>query len=217
MTPTRQSRGRGGAPAPIPTRLRAIRRQAGKTVEEVALDLGASHSQISRMESGAQAITLGWLRIFSEYYRLPISDFLSPQDVSPYHAGVRPVPILPDAVLLSILPERLREIMELWGGPTLLAPTEADGVFAFIVSSDCISLVVPRGATILVDSGQIRPEDGGRYLIRHGGRLLVREFRNEGSPRFITRRADLHHELPWSADGDDVAIIGRAIKHIADL
>lgn len=215
MTEKRGSKSKGpGRPLPV-SRARAVREQAGLTLTEVSEATGISVASLSRIERGEQHTTLEDLDKLARNYGLSVTDLLPPGMVSPFHATVRLVPLIPLTFVENMRPSAYGRLADEWGGTTVQAATTAARAFAVRLEGESLSRVVPAGSLVIVDPDETAPVENGLYLVRIDGHLHAREF-HKNPDRYVTNSYVLREEL--FVTGSVVPeVLGRIVASQRDL
>jgi len=77
--------------ASVGPRLRALRRQQGTTLDQLAGVTGISASTLSRLESGGRRPTLELLLALAKAYRVPLDELVGTPDASDPRVTARPI------------------------------------------------------------------------------------------------------------------------------
>lgn len=196
-------------------RMRQLRKAAGLTQEDVAVQLAVDPATISRIERGL-VVDLSFERLHSlaVVYKTSIAEFLNPNVLGGgVHAAVA-IPRLTAATLLSTKLDGLGSLLAHWRGRTEVVAKALGGLFCVELPNDGRAQAIPARALAVVDPLDVSPVDEGIYLLIHGGALLARRFQvTHRQGQFVT--PSVGDEIPQPIFlADKPEIVGRIVSSI---
>lgn len=198
-------------------RLRPHKTQAG-----LAAALGRDASVVSKILADTRKVKADELRVIVRYLGETVPSELVSQAVEEPHvtrvpSGLSFLPLVPSEVLATARHETIMSLRADWMGETVPLRDVAPAAFGYRMDCGCLNLLMPLGAVVAVDPGDRDLVPGAVYLMRYGGAVCMREYRDDGVRRFVPRSTeDGHAELfPDATPG--IEVLGRARTYSVDL
>lgn len=202
-----------------PSRLEQVLGAYKPGIDRLALRLGWPTSKLSKLKNGKQGPTLHDLVMIAYALDIPVSELLDPSHLAKGHHDVVTVPIVPVDVLSSLNRRGILSLRETWGGPTVLVPkTKSSASFAIDYTENGMSRVIRPGSQVIIDPEQIQPEHGRIYLLLHGGKAILREYRCDSDvPRWHAQSITPIDDIFADRARAPITIIGRATDYVGTL
>lgn len=203
-----------------PSRLQQVLDAYEPGIEALARSMGWPVSKLSKLKNGKQNPTLPDLIEIARALNVAVSELLDPSHLSVEHMPVVSVPLVTLELLANLNRSGLMSLREAWGGKSVLVPQSGVGPKSFAVAYSDATMdgVIRPGSIVIVDPEQEEPRSGLVYLIRIGGELLFREFKDDNeTPRWEANGSQKCPGIFVRASRLPIEVIGRATGYLGSL